>query len=128
MQNNDQSEIDKRIKSFRYAFEGAWYVLRTQKNAWIHAAFMIAVVIMGLWLKLPRYDWVLLVIIMAVVWITEFFNTALEAIVDMTMPKPHPCAKIAKDVGAGAVLVGAIAAVLVGLMILGPPLWSVISG
>ena len=128
MQNNDQSEIQKRISSFLYAFEGVWYVLRTQKNAWIHGVSTIAVVLVGLWLNLPRYDWVILIIIMAIVWITEFINTALEAIVDMTMPKPHPCAKIAKDVGAGAVLVGSIAAVIVGLLILGPPLWQVIVG
>jgi diacylglycerol kinase len=58
----------------------------------------------------------------------EFMNTALEAIVDMTMPEIHPLAKVAKDVGAAAVLVGACAAVLVGILILGPPLWQRLIG
>ncbi len=126
--NNGRKELNKRIKSFNYAFEGWGYVLRTQKNAWIHAFVTIMVVITGLWLGLSRYDWVLLIIAIAIVWITEFLNTALEAIVDMTMPDPHPCAKVAKDVGAGAVLLSAFAAILIGLLVLGPPLWEIISG
>ena len=65
---------------------------------------------------------------MAVVWMAEFMNTALEAIVDMIMPEKHPLAKVAKDVTAAAVLIGACAAVLVGFLILGPPLWQRMSG
>ncbi len=56
-----------------------------------------------------------------VVWMGEFINTALEAIVDLASPEIHPLAKIGKDVGAAAVLIAAIAAVIVGLLILGPP-------
>lgn len=128
MRNGGQTEIHKRIKSFQYAFEGLWYVLRTQKNSWIHTAITIMVVITGLWLELSRYDWALLILVMAFVWITEFVNTALEVVIDMTTANPHPCAKIAKDVSAGAVLVSAFAAVLIGLLILGPPLWEVVFG
>jgi diacylglycerol kinase len=58
------------------------------------------------------------------VWMAEFMNTALEAVVDMAMPGLHPLAKVAKDIAAAAVLVGAIGAVLIGLLILGPPLWA----
>ncbi len=128
MQSNGQTEMYKRIKSFQYALEGWAYVLRTQKNAWIHAIFTIGVAVIGLWLGLSKYDWAFLIIAVVVVWITEFINTALEAIVDVSMPDPHPCAKVAKDVGAGAVLLGAAAAVLIGLLILGPPVWDIISG
>jgi diacylglycerol kinase len=127
MRNNGLLELRKRIKSFRFAFEGCWYVLRTQKNAWIHAPITIAVVIAGIWSGLSRVDWALLIIAIAIVWIAEFFNTAIEAIIDMTMPDPHPLAKVAKDVGAGAVLLGACAAVLIGVLVLGPPLWESIS-
>jgi diacylglycerol kinase len=70
---------------------------------------------------------VLILTIMAV-WMAEFMNTALEAVVDMTMPDPHPLAKVAKDVAAAGVLVGACGAVLVGLLILGPPLWARLFG
>ena len=125
MENN---VIWKRAKSFRYAFEGWWYVLRTQKNSWLHAIASLVVVALGLWLGLSRSDWALLIVTMTLVWMAEFMNTALEAIVDMTMPEIHPLAKVAKDVSAAAVLVGACAAVLVGILILGPPLWQRLIG
>ena len=128
MDDKDNNEIIKRVRSFRYAFEGWWYVIRTQKNAWIHGAASFAVVALCLWLGLSRSDWALIILTIAVVWMAEFMNTALEAIVDMTMPEVHPLAKVAKDVSAAAVLVGACAAVLVGILILGPPLWQRLTG
>ncbi len=124
--SKDQSELNKRIRSFQYAFEGCFYVLKTQKNAWIHAVITIGVIILGVWLVIPGFDWALLVLTITLVWMAEFFNTAIEAVVDMMMPDPHPLAKIAKDVSAGAVLLVAVAAVIVGLLILGPPLWAVL--
>lgn len=119
--------VRARLRSFRYAFQGGRYVLRTQPNAWIHAAVSLAVILLAAWLSLPARDWVVLVLTMAMVWAAEFFNTALEAVVDLTSPSPHPLAKTAKDVSAAAVLITALAAVLVGLLLLGPPLWERIS-
>jgi diacylglycerol kinase len=83
---------------------------------------MAIVIGMAYWLGLPARDWAVLVLTFTVVWMAEFANTALEAIVDLSSPDIHPLAKVAKDVSAGMVLVGAIGAVLVGLLILGPPL------
>ena len=128
MPDSSQRELRNRAKSFQYALEGWWYVLRTQKNTWIHAVVSLAVVALGLWLGLPRTDWALIIVIMAIVWMAEFMNTALEAVVDMIMPEKHPLAKVAKDVSAAAVLLGACAAVLVGILILGPPLWQRLMG
>jgi diacylglycerol kinase len=119
-----QTEIVRRIKSFQYAFAGWWYVLRTQRNAWIHALFSVAITIMGLWLRISALEWAILILTYMAVWMAEFMNTALEAIVDMTMPHPHPLARVAKDVAAAAVLIGAIGAIFIGLLILGPPLWA----
>ncbi|MCA9948200.1 MAG: diacylglycerol kinase family protein [Anaerolineales bacterium] len=119
-----EKELYSRIKSFKYAFEGWWYVLRSQHNAWIHAVISIAVVLVGLWVKLPLREWALIILAMMAVWMAEFMNTAIEAVVDLAAPKPHPLAKIAKDVAAAAVLVGACGAALIGLLILGPPLWQ----
>lgn len=119
--------MKRRLKSFAYAFDGWWYVIRTQPNAWIHAIVTVIIVIVGWWLHISRYDWVLLILTFMAVWMGEFLNTALEAVVDMTMPDPHPLAKVAKDVAAAAVLVGACGAVLIGLLILGPPLWFKLS-
>jgi diacylglycerol kinase len=73
---------------------------------------------------LTARDWAILILTTAVVFVAEFLNTAIEAVVDLASPEIHPLAKIGKDVGAAAVLVAALAAVLIGLLILGPPLWA----
>lgn len=111
-----------RARSFRYAFAGWWYVIRTQKNAWIHAIVSIAVLIVTLWLRLPARDVAVLVLTIATVWTAEFLNTALEAVVDLASPELHPLAKVGKDVGAAAVLIAALASVIIGLLVIGPPL------
>jgi diacylglycerol kinase (ATP) len=116
--------ITSRYHSFRYAFHGWMHVLRTQRNAWIHSLAAALVILMGLWLGLTPQDWAILVISIAMVFTAEFINTAIEAVVDLASPSHHPLAKIGKDVGAAAVLVAALAAILVGLLILGPPLWA----
>jgi len=97
-----RSFIVSRFNSFKYAFKGWAFVLRTQKNAWIHLAATSLVI--------------------GIVWIAEFLNTALETILDIASPERHPLARIAKDVGAAAVLIAAVVAIAVGLIILGPPL------
>jgi len=116
------SFVASRIRSFSHAFHGWGYVLRTQKNAWIHAFASTLVFLLGLWLRLSRSEWALLIIVIAMVWSAEFFNTAIEAVVDLASPMQHPLAKVGKDVGAAAVLIAAGAAALVGLLVLGPPL------
>ena len=113
-----------RAQSFRYAFGGWWFVIRTQRNAWIHAIVSIAVIAVSIWLPLNRYDWALITIAIAMVWTAEFINTALEAIVDLASPQQHELARISKDVGASAVLIAAGSAAIIGLIILGPPLWQ----
>jgi diacylglycerol kinase len=116
--------IFSRIAAFGHAFRGWGYVLKTQHNAWIHSIVAAVVIVLGLWLGLSPRDWAALVITISMVFAAEFINTAIEAVVDLASPVHHPLAKVGKDVGAGAVLVAALAAVLVGLLILGPPLWA----
>jgi diacylglycerol kinase (ATP) len=111
------------LASFRFAFAGIGYLFRTQRNARIHLIIGAAACLIGGWLRLPRYDWAILLMTIAGVIILEGLNTALEAVVDLASPQMHPLAKIAKDVSAGMVLVAAIASVGIGLLILGPPLW-----
>lgn len=123
-----KAEIARRIQSFRYAFAGWAYVLRTQRNAWIHALITVAVMLLGWWLRIGRLEWVGLLLTIMIVWMAEFTNTALEVLVDMTKPHPDPLAKVAKDVAAATVLVGALGAAIIGLLILGPPLWARLGG
>ncbi len=119
--------LRSRAQSFRHAFSGWWFVLRTQRNAWFHAAISVIILVLGFWLRLKPLDWALLIIAAAFVWIAEFLNTALEAVVDLASPQKHPLAKVGKDVGAAAVLIAALAATLIGVLVLGPPLWEKIS-
>jgi diacylglycerol kinase len=111
-----------RAKAIGYALDGWRHVLQTQKNTWVHALVSLGVVAAGLWLGLSPRDWAVLVLTMALVWAAEFFNTAIEAITDLVSPQHNHLAKISKDVSAAAVLISAGAAVLIGLLILGPPL------
>ena len=116
--------ISSRIRAFGHAFRGWWHVLRTQQNAWIHSVFASIVIVMGLWLRLKPLDWAVIVLTIAMVFTAEFINTAIEAVVDLASPVHHPLAKVGKDVGAGAVLVAALAGIVIGLLIIGPPLWA----
>jgi diacylglycerol kinase len=111
-----------RAQAFRHAFHGWYYVIRTQRNAWIHAIVTTLVIFIAAWLGLPLRDWAVLFLTITMVWTAEFINTSLEAVVDLASPQQHPLAKVGKDVGAAAVLLASLAAVLVGLLILGPPL------
>jgi diacylglycerol kinase len=113
-----------RLASFRYAFAGLAYVLRTQRNMWIHAVIAIGVVVLGLWLGLSLVEWALLVLTIALVFTAETANTIVETTIDLITQEHHPLAKVAKDVAAGAVLLSAMAAVVIGLLILGPRLWA----
>ena len=117
-----------RVAAFGHAFRGWGHVLKTQHNAWIHSVAATIVVVLGLWLGLPARDWAVLVLAIAMVFTAEFINTSIEAVVDLASPVHHPLAKLGKDVGAAAVLVAALSAILIGLLILGPPLWQRVGG
>ncbi len=117
--------FSSRLKAFKYAFTGWWFVIRTQRNAWIHMVVSIAVILMSLILRISRTGWALIILAIAMVWIAEFLNTALEAVVDLaTNHQQHELARLGKDVGAAAVLIAAAASVVIGLLVLGPPLYD----
>lgn len=116
--------VISRFKAVKYALEGLRFILRTQHNTWIHTLATFFVVILGLWLRLPPRDWALLVLTICVVWAAEAMNTAIEAYTDLVSPQQHPLAKAAKDASAAAVLATAAGSVIIGLLILGPPLWD----
>jgi diacylglycerol kinase len=112
------------LTSFKYAFSGVSHVLRTQRNARIHLLVALVVIVVGLWLGLNRTEWAIIALTIGSVLAAESLNTVAEAAVDLATSEYHPLAKIAKDVAAGAVLLMAMTAVVVGLLILGPPLWG----
>ena len=103
-------------------------MLCSQPNARIHAIATVCAVALGIWLGLSCTEWAILALTIGFVWTAEFINTALEAMVDLASPDIHPLAKVSKDVSAAAVLVSAIISVVVGLLVLGPPLWARVLG
>jgi diacylglycerol kinase (ATP) len=125
MKNNQKSNktnfsIKHRIKSFSYAFQGLKIFFQTQHNARIHLLATIVVVLLGNIVKLTNTEWCWIIIAIALVFITEMLNTSIEFLTDLVSPNYHPLAKNTKDVAAGAVLVAAIIAIILGLMIFLP--------
>ena len=114
--------------SFGPASRGAWEVLRSQTNAWVHLAASVAVVVVGVITHVDANEWCLLVLAMGLVWGMESANTALEKLADAVHPERHRLVGQAKDAAAGGVLFAAFAAALVGMIILGPKLWGLIVG
>jgi len=109
--------IQGRMKSFGYAFEGLWSMLRSQHNAWVHFFATIVVVVLGVSLQVSTVEWCLLVLAMAGVWSAEALNTAFEFLCDVVQPEFHPLVKKAKDVAAAAVLLASFGAAVVGAMV-----------
>ncbi|MRG49060.1 diacylglycerol kinase [Chitinophaga sp. SYP-B3965] len=110
----------KRLQSFRFAFNGIRSFLRSEPNGRIHFVATIAVIIAGIWLHCTQMEWIVLIIVMAMVWLTEMLNTAIEKIMDHITPEQHPGVKRIKDIAAGAVLIAAIAAAITGALIFLP--------
>lgn len=120
MSNNKSFSISNRIKSFGFAIEGIITFFRTQHNAWIHAFATVIVLALGFALNVNNTEWCLLIIAISLVFISEMLNTAIEFLTDIVSPDYNLKAKKVKDVAAGAVLISAIAAVVIGLIIFLP--------
>lgn len=112
--------IRKRLRSFGYAFRGIVLLLLTQPNARIHLVATIGVILTGWYLGITAAEWVALVLAMGIVWVAEALNTALELLTDLVSPGHHDLAGKAKDVAAGAVLLAAVCAVVIGGIIFLP--------
>lgn len=110
------------LASFKYAAAGIYFMLRTQRNMRIHVVAGFASFSLAVYLALPPLQLALVAVVSSLVVICEMFNTAIENAVDLATHRRHPLAKAAKDVAAAAVLAAALNAILVGLLLLGPPL------
>ncbi|MCS7260850.1 MAG: diacylglycerol kinase family protein [Anaerolineae bacterium] len=115
------------LSSFHHAWDGLWYVVRTQRNVRVHLAALVLAVGLGIVVQLSRLEWVLLTLVIGAVLAAEWFNTAIEATIDLVTTQYHPLAKVAKDAAAAGVLVTALVAIVVGVLMLGVPLWQRLS-
>lgn len=124
MNSNKRKEIEletkKIVNSFKYAIDGILTSLKCERNMKIHFVVMILVIIAGFIFRISILEWIICIILFAGVISGELFNTAIENLVDIVMPYKHEKAKIVKDVSAGAVLVWAIGAAIIGLIIFVP--------
>jgi diacylglycerol kinase len=112
------------FQSFRFAWQGIVYVVRTQRNARVHLSIGVLVLALAVLLRVSRLEYAVLIGCSMVVIAAEMVNTVAESIVDLVTDRYHPLAKVAKDAAAGAVLVTAIGSAVIGVLLLGPPLWQ----
>lgn len=112
--------------SFRWAGQGIWTCICRERNMKIHLSAAAAVTAAGVVFGISRIEWLVCLILFALVMGAELMNTAIEAAVDLVSPEKHPLAKLAKDAAAGAVLICAIFAAIAGCLIFVPKIWALL--
>lgn len=115
----------KLINSFKYAIEGIIASFKTERNMKLHILAMTIVILLGIAVKLSKLEWIICIILFAIVIAGELFNTAIETTVDIAMPYRNEKAKLAKDISAGAVLIIAIASLIIGVIIFVPKILAI---
>lgn len=118
----------KLINSFKYAFSGIISAFKTERNMKIHVSIMLLVILCGIIFKLETWEWIVCICLFALVIGGELFNTAIEIVVDLAMPKINDKAKKSKDIAAGGVLVLAIGSAIIGLIIFIPKIINLLIG
>lgn len=109
------------FKSFTYAFKGLFKTFREEQNLRIQATVAVIVVILGLYFKISPLEWSILIITITLVILMEIANSAVERVTDVLKPRIDGYVKDIKDIMAAAVMLSSLAAVIIGLIILGPP-------
>lgn len=122
-----KNRIIRLQKSFIYAKNGIWHAMLTQPNMWIHLFAAIITLLMAWVFDFSILEWAILSIVITTVFILEMINTVAEITVDLASPEFSDLARLAKDVAAGAVLIAALGAVVVGLLLFLPKIWLLIA-
>jgi diacylglycerol kinase len=106
--------------SFVYAFRGIVVLFKTEHNAWLHGGLTASALLLSILLHISKTEWLLLLIAITLVWITEIINTAIEKSMDFISTEKHPQIALVKDLAAAAVLLSAVAAFVIGIIIFLP--------
>ncbi|GAA4301766.1 diacylglycerol kinase family protein [Compostibacter hankyongensis] len=122
MESKEKFSLRSRLCSFRYAFSGLLRFFRTEHNAWIHLLAAVLVVLAGLVFRLTKGEWTGIAFSIGLVLCAEVFNTCIEKMMDLLSPVRDERVKYIKDLAAGAVLVAAATAAVIGLLIFIPRL------
>jgi diacylglycerol kinase len=112
------------LKGFHYAAKGIWKVARTERNFKIHLTIVLLVAVAGFMFSVSATEWMMIVLVTGLVLSAEMFNTAIESLVDRVSPEYEKTAGQIKDIAAGAVLITAVAAAVVGVIIFGPKIFG----
>jgi diacylglycerol kinase len=120
------SFLKARLHSFKWAFKGIKDLLRHHPNAQVHTLATCLVVPLSFYLKISRIEWAIILLCIALVLSMEALNSAVEYLADKVSPEQDPLIGKAKDIAAAAVLLSSMGAALVGLLILGPPLYRLL--
>jgi len=118
--------LRRRAASFGHALRGVWAALRSELHLQFHAVSTVLVLGAGYYFGLSKLEWALVALAIAGVWSAELFNTAIETLTNLVSPGYHPLAGKAKDVAAGAVLLAALGALVVGGLVFGPRIWALL--
>jgi diacylglycerol kinase (ATP) len=124
LESSKTFSVRARFWSFVFAWRGITAMLTTQHNARMHGVATLFVVALGIALRIPRVEWLALVLAVVIVWCAEALNTAIEFLCDVASPEFHPLVEKAKDVAASAVLICAFGAAVVGALVFGPHLFQ----
>ncbi|WP_188453625.1 diacylglycerol kinase family protein [Virgibacillus oceani] len=125
MNSGSHDKSKKRSIGFIYAWNGLANMIKSERNFQIHIFSAVIVIVIGFIVRLSTLEWSIVLLVIGFVLVTEMVNTAIEKIIDYLKPDIHPDAKMIKDVAAGAVLVSAIIAAIVGFLIFLPKLISI---
>ncbi|MCR6508531.1 diacylglycerol kinase family protein [Bacteroides sp. KH569_7] len=115
-----QYDFKKQLRSFGYAWKGIRCCVGKEQNLSFHLIVTVLTIIAGFLLDITRTDWTIVILCIGVVIAAELFNTAIEKLVDLVSPERHPIAGQVKDIAAGAVLVCAATAAIIGLIVFIP--------
>ena len=118
--DSNKFSIKRRLNAFVFAFEGFIFFFKSVHNAWIHLFAAILTVVAGFLYELNAIEWLWVLSAIAIVFITEMINTAIEKVVDLNTSEFHLLAKQAKDIAAAAVLTACVYAIVVALIIFIP--------
>ncbi len=125
MESKEPFSIKKRLRSFGYAIRGLWRFFSSEHNVWIHLVLTVLAIVLGFILKISRMEWIAVLLVIGMVISAEAFNTCIEKVIDYLAPEKDKRAAYIKDLAAGAVLITAVIAAIVGIIIFLPKIITV---
>ena len=120
--------IIARLKSFKNAFSGVRALLKSEHNARIHLIILILVIVTGIMLSISSIEWIVILVVTGLVFVSECFNTAVEYLSNVVSPGYDDKIKMVKDIAAAGVLIAAVISVIIGIVVFLPKIYRLLDG